>query len=170
MQGPSGYDYVVEATKLDSAQTGTGSETAFNFSRPFLTITRAVVIFNELSLSGTDKILVQIGDSGGVETGSYVSTAGRGLEGANFQTSSSTSGFQMDTIGSTHLVSGQMELIHFGNDIWISSHATKSLTTTILVGGGSRTALDSELVHIRVTRSGTDTFDSGSVNVLWHGY
>jgi hypothetical protein len=36
---------------------------------------RITIIFNEESLSGTDYLAVQIGDSGGIETTGYVGTS-----------------------------------------------------------------------------------------------
>jgi hypothetical protein len=53
-----------------------------------------------------------------------------------------------------------------GRLTWIASHTGKIETTIISSGGGSKT-LSAALDRLRVMASGVNTFDSGSVNILF---
>ena len=64
-------------------------------------------------------------------------------------------------IFSGHMVLTRMNSSH----LWISSHAMKSLTNITGSGGGSKT-LSAELDRVRITATGANTFDNGSVNIL----
>jgi hypothetical protein len=52
--------------------------------------------------------------------------------------------------------------------LWISSHSGAGNTTEVKTGGGNKT-LSGELTQIRLTRTGTNTFDAGSVNIMYEG-
>jgi len=152
---------------LDTVQTATGTETEFDFTAP-AGARRATVSFRGLSLSGTDEILVQLGDSGGIEPTGYVSTSCRVVNAGATVSASSTTGFVIETTDAGSIVSGHMTLLlhDSANFIWTESHQVKRSTTVTASGGGDK-ALSSELTTVRVTRSGTDTFDAGSVNVAF---
>ena len=124
---------------------------------------RITIIFRGVSLSGTDNLLVQIGDAGGFETSAYISTAS-----TVGTTVSSTAGFIMVVADAAGIVSGSMvlNLIDSATFAWVSSAAYKTLTTTIGIGGGGK-ALSAELTQVRITRTGTDTFDAGTVNLSY---
>ena len=159
----------VPTTDLNKIAIGTPvattSGTAFDFTVP--AGTREVGIsFRGNSLSGTDHILVQLGDVGGIKTTDYVSTS-VSAEGAGASVSAeSTSGFIVRIGGATGLLSGHMTLLLHDSSAfaWTSSHLGKIATTFNVAGGGDK-ALSAELTTVRITRNGTDTFDLGSVNV-----
>lgn len=120
-----------------------------------------IIMFDQVSLSGTDHILVQIGDSGGVETTSYISSSSEGTA------ASSTSGMIMrrGSAGDAH--SGHMILSHSGSNKWLSSHAIGYTNAAYVTMGGGNKTLSAELDRVRITRSGTDTFNAGSVNIMY---
>lgn len=142
-------------------EQATTSGTSFDFTGISAGAFRITVMFNEVSLSGTDNLLVQVGDSGGVETTGYVSSGD-----ANGTAVSSTSGFIGVLANAARIFSGHMVLTRMNSShLWISSHAMKSLTNITGSGGGSKT-LSAELDRVRITTTGSNTFDSGSVNIL----
>ena len=55
-----------------------------------------------------------------------------------------------------------LNLIDAATFAWVASHSGK-LTTARTVGGGGDMALSAELTQVRITRTGTDTIDAGSV-------
>jgi hypothetical protein len=120
-----------------------------------------------VSTSGTDDLLVQIGDAGGIETSGYVSSSAD-VTSAATGVSSSTSGFVMRRPTAASVVSGHMvlTLVDAANFTWISSHSGKHLTTTALFGGGDKST-SAALDRLRITVTGSDTFDAGAVNVLY---
>lgn len=136
----------------------TTSGTAFDFLNIPPGVKRVTVMFDLVSLSGTDDILVQMGTSGGLETTGY--SAGSG--GA----STSAAGFIVRAANAARAPTGHMVLTNQTGNTWISSHVIHSDTTTDIIGGG-RKVLAGTLDRIRITRTGTDTFDSGAVNILY---
>lgn len=153
--------YVTTATArgYDSAVTTSG--TSFDFTIP--TTAREIVLgFNGVTLSGTDDILVQLGDSGGVETSGYVS--GSFTDNVNY---TSTSGFVVGIVASSGPVDGAMRLsgMTSSGQTWTSSHGVRNGNLGG-AGGGSK-VLSAALTTVRVTRTGTDTFTAGSITVAY---
>ena len=144
----------------------TTSGTAFDFTGIPAGVRRITIIFNEISLSGTDNLLVQLGDAGGPETSAYVSISGTLNNAAASAVASNTTGFIVRAADATAAVSGTMVIELISTTVWVSSHSVKSLTTATAGGGGSKT-LSAELTQVRLTRDGTDTFDNGSVTVSY---
>lgn len=137
------------------------SGTALDFTGIPATATEVYITFSDVSLSGTDNYLVQIGDSGGIETTNYGSTS---LDTVGIVGSSS--GFIMNANGSAGAeMSGIMTLLSYKALVWMETHAARSeLNTGCCSGGGSKT-LTGTLDRVRVTRTGTNTFDAGEVCV-----
>ena len=151
---------------LDTAQTTT-SGSAFDYSGLRSGLKRIDVIFAEVSLSGTDHVLVQIGDSGGLETTSYISTSNAIDQSGGSSGTNSTSGFVVSTGASAaSVLSGVLTLTHIGSNQWIAHGVFKISTTGVIVAAGSHT-LTGTLDRLRITRTGTDSFDAGSVNILY---
>ena len=121
--------------------------------------TRIIYItFNDVGLSGSDHTLVQIGDSGGFETTGYDSSS------ADYAaTFTSTTGFIIESNGAS--IRGIMTMIHMGSNIWVSACDVDSGAYPTH-GGGNKT-LSGELTQVRITRTGSDTFDEGSVNIVY---
>lgn len=150
------------------AQVAAAGQTEIDFTGIPAGVRRITIKFRGLSLSGTDKFLIQIGDSGGFETSGYVSTtAGIGAAGGT-SVATSTSGFVVWANDAADIVSGTMvlDLIDAATFAWVSSHSGKVATTASIVGGGDK-ALSAELTQVRITRAGTDTIDAGSVGLSY---
>ena len=152
---------------LVTAQATT-SGTSFDFTSIPAGVRRITLLFVGVSLSGTDSLLVQIGHSGGLETSSYVSTSGGVLNAAVSTVVNSTAGFILQNQSAGNLVSGKMvlDLVDAATFQWVSSHSTKSNTTTTQTGGGNK-ALSAELDRVRLLTTGADTFDAGQVNLSY---
>jgi hypothetical protein len=151
---------------LQTPVTASG-QTSIDFTGIPSWAVRITVIFNELSTSGTSEILVQIGDSGGVEATSYVSTQ-VGTSGVALAHGSSTAGFRVTTpLTAADIASGTCVLTRVSGDLWIQSSSVKRTTSAMAMGNGSKT-LSATLDRVRITMAnGTDTFDAGSVNISW---
>lgn len=144
----------------------TTSGTAFDFTDIPPWVTQITIMFETVSLSGTDNLLVQLGDAGGIETGSYVSTGNTYNQSSATTGSSATSGLVIEVGAGSAAFSGLMTLANVSGNIWISSHNGKINTTNVVSGGGNKT-LSAILTQLRVTRTGTDTFDSGNLNIFY---
>lgn len=142
-----------------SAATAANSGTTVDITGIPANATRVWILFSAVSLSGTDDLLVQIGDSGGIENTGYVSGS---REAANI----STAGFIVFMGNATRAAHGIMTLIKGAGNQWFSEHDV--YTPTICSGGGGTKTLGDTLDRIRLTRTGTDTLDgSGTITVRW---
>src|SRR5690606_32240364 len=83
---------------------------------------RVTVNFSGVSLSGTAFPLIQIGDSGGVETSGYVAAASRSADGASPNVSGFTTGFGIRSNDAARTLGGSMMLALVSGTTWASSH------------------------------------------------
>lgn len=144
----------------------TTSGTAHDFTGIPADTTRITLMLSGVSLSGTDNLLVQLGDAGGFETTGYVST-GNAMNAAATGENSSTSGFIVSDGAASNTVTIRMvlELIDPATNTWVASHNGKKNSITVVSGGGNK-ALSGILTQVRLTRTGTDTTDAGLFNIL----
>jgi hypothetical protein len=125
-------------------------------------------MFNGVSLSGTANPLIQIG-AGSVTTSGYISSGAAVAGAGSTGMLSSTTGFVMNSSGAANVVSGHMVITTLGSNVWVSSHSAKYSTTFCLFGGGDIT-LGGTLDRVRITTTnGLNTFDAGSINILYEG-
>lgn len=135
---------------------------------------RITILFDGVSLSGADNILVQIGDSGGLETTSYVSAGVNARDGLATVGATSTSGFMIyNGTNATNFLYGTARLENVSGNTWIASvvgtlgtSGGVPATANGISGGGSKT-LSATLDRVTVTRTGTNTFDAGTINIFY---
>ena len=154
--------------KLETAVAST-SGASIDFTSLPSWIKKITIIFNEVSGNASSNMLIQLGTgSTSYTTSGYLST-GCVTTTSAVSGGSSTAGFFMFRDTASYGVSGHMVLTNISGNIWISSHAAKISTTAIINGGGSVT-LGAALTAVRITTvNGTDTFDAGSVNIMYEG-
>ena len=152
---------------LVSGTAVSASGTSIDFTSLPAGVRRITVMFNGVSLSGTSNFLIQLGDAGGIENTGYVSTGQSITGGVGGSNVTSTAGMIIASGAGTVVLSGHMILTLVGSNLWVSSHVGKLLTTAGCFGGGDKTLSDT-LDRIRITTvNGTDTFDAGSINILY---
>ena len=127
-----------------------------------------IISFQGVSLSGTESFVVQLGDAGGIETADYFSTSVTAIVGTATSGGSDTTGFFVYRSAGTQVASGHMTLtlLNPATFLWASSHTIKQSTSIVAVGGGDK-ALSAELTQLRLLAGGADTFDAGSVNIMY---
>lgn len=162
MTAPQGAVY--NGLALATAQTSS-SGTAIDFTNIPLWAQRITVMFRGVSLSGTDNILVQIG-SGTFTTSGYVSTSGRVKDGSSANADQSTSGFICRSGGSAGTLSGMLTITQISAGVWVSNHSVKVATDEVVFGGGD-VSIVGTLDRVRITRTGTNTFDAGTINIMY---
>lgn len=145
-----------------SAKQATAGGTAFDFTGIPSGTKEIIVFFEGVSLSGTDNILIQLGDSGGFETTGYVSGGGDATTVA-----SSTSGLLIRVTNAAGAIDGvcRIYLTDSAAFSWVSDYSLFRTGTDQGSSGGGRKSLSSELTQIRITRDGTNTFDAGTVGI-----
>lgn len=159
------------ASQLRSTQEAaiaTTSGTAATFGSLPAGLSRITIAFDQVSLSGTDDLLVQLGDSGGFETTNYLShNANIPTGGGSITGGTATNGFRITGNEAARAFNGHMILTRITGNLWAASwNVASSAGTVMSVVGGGRKELSAELTQIRVTRTGTDTLDSGQMNIF----
>ena len=146
------------------------SGTSIDFTSIPSWVKRITVMFQGVSLSGTSNYLVQIG-SGSVTSSGYVSASAT-IQGTGNTLLTSSAGFGVrnpQAAGAT--VSGIMTITLISGTTYVASHALGDLSqTSVVTGGGTSPSLSGTLDRVRITTvNGTDTFDAGSINILYEG-
>ena len=127
---------------------------------------KITIMFDGVSLDGTEELMVQLGDSGGFETSGYVGTVATAAgTDAGF-----TSGFLVSPASTaTQSFTGAMviTLMDSTNNTWIAASTVAETTADDVVHGAGSKSLTGTLTQVRVTSSNTpDDFDAGAVNIL----
>jgi len=142
------------------------SGTSIDFTSIPAGVRRITVMFNGVSTSGTSAVIVQLGTASGVETTSYLATQGIVIT-TTPATASYTTGFPVGGTDAGNTRSGQMILTLLGSNVWVSSAVIKGGTGTMAYSAGDKTT-SATLDRVRITTvNGTDTFDAGSINILY---
>ena len=154
---------------ITSGTVVTASGTSIDFTALPSWVKRITVIFQGVSTNGSSAYLVRLGTSGGVVTSGYVSS-GNQLNPAS-SSASSTAGFNFVIDNAGYICTGNIVFNNISSNTWVASY-TLSLTgvaTGSAVGGG-QIALGGTLDRVRITTvNGTDTFDAGSINIMYEG-
>lgn len=146
------------------------SGTSINFTSLPAWIKKITVMFSGVSLSGTANFLLQIG-TGGTPTTSGYSCVSMAVATAGAPAVSSTAGFIFYAGNPPLVYSGIMTITNITSNTWVAngnlSPASGATQNTIGAGTG---AISGVLDNLRITTTnGTDTFDAGSVNILYEG-
>jgi hypothetical protein len=152
--------------RSQTAQAST-SGTSIDFTGIPSGVKRVTVLFNEVSTNGTDYVQVQLG-AGSFTTTGYGSYAGLITNGPTTQSSSNTTGFHIQDSGVASTRSGLMTITNISGNTWVAMHTGGDVGGGVAFYGGGSIALGGALDRIRVTTiGGTDTFDAGSLNILY---
>jgi hypothetical protein len=144
------------------------SGTSIDFTGLPAWVKRITVMLSGVSLSGTANPLVQIG-AGSVTSSGYISSSAAVAGAGSTGMVTSTAGFILNSSGAANTNSGHMIITSVSSTVWVSSHSAKYSTTFCMFGGGDVT-LSGTLDRVRITTSnGTDTFDAGSINIIYEG-
>ena len=142
------------------------SGTSIDFTSIPSWVKRVTVSFNGVSTNGSANFLIQIG-AGSVTSSGYVSTGNAYNQSSGTTGSSNTTGFLMLYGNGAVTSSGIVTLCLVSSNIWVCSHNINIGTTYVGNGAGS-VSLSGTLDRVRVTTTnGTDTFDAGSINILY---
>jgi hypothetical protein len=120
-----------------------------------------------VSTNGTSIPLFQLGDSGGVETTGYLSAASA-IALATVATVNNTTGIAIYSVLAANILHGAAVFTLVSGNTWAAtSSMSQSNSTVTLLSSGTKT-LSSTLDRVRITTTnGTDTFDAGSINILY---
>lgn len=134
-------------------------------------VKRITVMLAGVSLSGSDQLVLRLGYGG---TPTYISS-GYATGNSTFNASSigatanPTGGFYITSSGATQLNSGVFTLALVAGNIWaISGSSFASNATRGVISAGS-VDVTATLTSIRFVGETSNTFDAGSINILYEG-
>ena len=149
------------------------SGTSIDFTGIPSWVKRITVMFEGVSTNGTSIPLIQLGDSGGVETTGYLGSGSSVLAGNNCSATLHTAGFGIGAgINAVDIFHGavQINLLNQSTNTWTANgNLGRSNIANVFSCTGSK-SLSATLDRVRITTTnGTDTFDAGTINILWEG-
>lgn len=155
--------YTVSASQTVSSTTIT--TVAIDFTSIPSWAKRITVMLNGVSTSSTSALLIQVG-SGSVSTSGYTSVSQNVSTGT-----SSSAGFLLNgSSAAAQTYTSVVPICLVSSNTWVTSGVLGigSTATNITTFSGSSPALAGTLDRIRITTvNGTDTFDAGSINILY---
>lgn len=146
----------------------TTSGTAVTLSGIPSWVKRITLMLSEVSTSGTGNLAIRLGTSvGNVSTGYMGVTTICSVAGATNDTSMVLVSYSASAATKSN---GTVTLIHMGGNLWAISGVVGRSTSGFLDLTGYTVQLPGVLDRLVVlTGNGTDTFDGGSVNILYEG-
>ena len=165
----SGTPTGVGVLTSDTAQATT-SGTFKDFTGIPSWVKRVTVMFNGVSTNGTSGVLVQLGTGGTPTTSGYVgmtvaiTTVNNTTRGVIY-----TTGFGLVTAGAiADSFCGAFIFSLLGSNTWALTGSVYSNTQAAVIMSSGTIALAGVLNIARITTvNGTDTFDAGSINILY---
>jgi hypothetical protein len=151
---------------LTRATSVTASGTSVDFTGIPSGVKRVTLMFNNVSTTGTNNILIQLIHSGGTVVSSGYRSASARFNGAALLETASTAGFLINSATAADDHYGSYVFTNLTGNIWTGVGSTTYLDGLICSCGGVTIA--STLTGIRTTTTGgTFTFDTGSINILY---
>ncbi len=158
-------DQFAAAKSYTHPSQATTSGTSKDFTLTLSGVNEIEVIFDDNSLSGTDNIIIQIGDAGGIETTGYDSYAVTHNSGG--AVTNITNGYMVRIAKTTGVLTGSyfLRLSPMTSNKWAGGGvlSVDSLDTSQTAAG--KKTLSDTITTVRVTINGSDTFDGGAVTI-----
>jgi hypothetical protein len=145
------------------------SGTSIDFTSIPSWVKRITVMFDVVSTNGSAIILIQLGDSGGIETTNYVGSSFYIQGGGGGAYLSSYGGFNFyGSGGAGNTNTGSLVLTQISTNKWVANGYFAGSATFVNVWIAGVKTLSDTLDRVRITTSnGTDAFDAGSINILY---
>lgn len=145
------------------------TQTSVDFTSIPSWVKRITMMFSGMSTNGTSLPQIQLG-AGSVTTTGYLSSSPFISNSANTTgQTTSTTGFVINQNGATLVSQGSIIFSSMGSNLWVAQgvlYQSTATTYTIFITGSI--TLSGTLDRVRLTTvNGTDTFDAGSVNILY---
>lgn len=128
------------------------------------------ITFAALSTNGTSPPIIQLGDSGGVETSNYTGAATNLTNAAAVASANLSSGFLLSgSVVAGSVLQGKFDLtLHDSLNTWVLAGTIGGSNAAFTVTIGGFKTLSAELDRVRLTTvGGTDQFDAGTVNITY---
>jgi len=162
--------YVDRARLVRNTAVPSTTGTEIDFTSIPSWVKRVTVLLNNVSLSATADLLIQLGTSSAFEITGYASASSYASAAVDSSAATSTAGFIVRVGLNAAGVGGSMTISNISGNIWVASFAggRTDATASAIIAGGTK-ELSAVLTRLRITTTSTDTFDGGSVNTIYEG-
>ena len=159
---PTGVGVLTNGTAV------TASGTSVDFTGIPSWVKRITVMLGGVSTNGTSARVIRLSTGGSFIATGYLGACDIMSGGVSPNNFSTGFGWSDATGSATDVVHGAYTFTFIGNNLWVGTLALGYSSSTIIgIGGGSIT-LGGTLDGVRITTvGGTDTFDAGSINILY---
>lgn len=153
------------------AEQASTSGTSIDFTGIPSGVKRITVMFIGVSTNGISLPIVQIGDSGGIETSGYLGSAVSLSNAGAVIASNLTTGLGITgAVIATSVIHGKLvlDLQDSSQFTWVSNAAVGHSDIAVYGMGSGSKSLSAELDRVRVTTgNGTDAFDAGAISISY---
>lgn len=143
------------------------TQTSIDFTSIPSWVKRITVMFNGVSTSGTSDVIIQLGTG---TTPTYTTSGYLGSVTTTASAENFTSGFKLiNGMTAADIYNGNILICNVTGNTWSESAVLgKSNTTGVRISGGA-IPLAADLTAVRITTAApsTDTFDAGTINILY---
>ena len=167
--GAGNLSWVNGRMVLETAKASTSGTSVFFTGIPSW-VKRITVMFDGVSTNGTSPPQVQIGDSGGIETSGYLCS--NSVITTTVATANGTTGYRIgvNNWAATVLANGSIVITNLSGNTWSAFGVVGDSASALTYLTAGSKSLSGTLDRIRIiTVNGTDTFDAGSINILYEG-
>ena len=171
------YPFSGGAGRASSLVSGTAvastSGTSIDFTEIPSWVKRVTVMFSAVSTNSTGTFQIQLGTTSSIEITGYTGASGVMVNAAVSSGTNPSTGFGIYNGGAAYNIYGNaiITLLNPATNLWCYSFSgANGNTGNVLTAGGTK-ALASTLTRIKIiasaTGSASDTFDAGSINILY---
>ena len=127
------------------------------------------VMFSKVSVDGTSSLLLQLGDSGGIENTNYDGMSALATTSGANANINITNGIPLlyHTMSAASEYSGNLRILNIDQNKWTIDGIIYASSLNYLNYFAGTKETSGTLDRIRITTSGTNTFDLGLINIMY---
>jgi hypothetical protein len=156
---------------LTQATSQTASSTFVDFTDIPSWARRITVMFNGISTNGTSLVLLRVGTSGGIVATGYTGAVSGFVNASNASVIAWSTGASITNNNTSSMAYiGAVSITLLTNNTWVFSGVTSRTDVAFNSVLAGQIALSGTLDRLRLTTvNGTDTFDAGTINIMYEG-
>ena len=132
-------------------------------------VKKITVMFSAISLSSTSSVLVQLGTGSTTYTTTGYVGGGARFGASSVASATFTTGFALNNATAASLIAGSMTITNVTGNTWAASGIFGETSGEFMCMTGGSVPLSAALTAVRITSNGADTFDAGSINIMYEG-
>lgn len=154
---------------LETAKASTsGTEVLFTGIPSW--VKRVTLMFVGVSTNGTSNLLIQLGSGGVVQTSGYLGSTINTSNAAVSAVNNYTAGIGINGAGAANVYHGALIISLVTGNTYAAFGSLGYSSSANFISMASSVALSGTLDRVRVTTvNGTDTFDAGTINIMYEG-